>query len=128
MKTPLRAQGFALVEVLVSTLLFSIGVLGLLAMHAKSMQTSVDSEDRARAAILASQLASQMWAAETVSLDEATLSAWKTEVADTTRYGLPNGSGSVRVADSIATISVTWRAPWKANSDTNRYVTQVEIP
>jgi len=120
--------GFALVEVLVSVLLFSIGVLGLLAVHAKSSQTSVDSEDRGRAAILASQLASQMWASNSVSLDDSTISTWQTAVANTTGYGLPNGSGSVSVSDSIATITVTWRAPWKESSETNRYVTQVEIP
>lgn len=121
-------RGFALIEVLVSVLLFSIGVLGLMAVHAKSSQTSVDSEDRGRAAILASQLASQMWANNTVSLDDSTISTWKTQVANTTGYGLPNGSGSVSVSDSIATITVTWRAPWKGTSETNRYVTQVEIP
>lgn len=128
MKPHLRAKGFALVEVLVSALLFSIGVLGLLAMHAKSMQTSVDSEDRARAAILASQLASQMWAAESVSLEDNVITDWQQAVADTTGYGLPNGSGSVSVKDAIATISITWRAPWKGTDETNRYVTQVEIP
>lgn len=125
---PYRAKGFALVEVLVSALLFSIGVLGLLAMHAKSLQTSVDSEDRARAAILASQLASKMWAAESVSLDGSTITTWQQAVADTTGYGLPNGSGSVSVQNAIATISITWRAPWKSTDETNRYVTQVQIP
>jgi type IV pilus assembly protein PilV len=124
-KTPL---GMALIEVLVSAVLFSIGILGLLAVHARSAQYSGDSEDRTRAALLASELASSMWAQNSVSLDATTVSSWQTAVSNTSSGGLPNGSGSVAVNGSIATITITWQAPWKSSSETNRYVTQIDIP
>lgn len=120
--------GMALVEVLVSVVLFSVGVLGLLAVHSRSAQFSGDSEDRSRAALLASELASNMWAQNTVTLDATTIASWQSAVTDTSNGGLPNGSGSVSVNGSVATITVTWRAPWKSSSETNRYVTQVDIP
>lgn len=122
------SAGMALVEVLVSVVLFSVGVLGLLAVHSRSAQFSGDSEDRSRAALLASELASNMWAQNTVTLDATTISSWQSAVTDTSNGGLPNGSGSVSVSGSVATITVTWRAPWKSSSETNRYVTQVDIP
>ncbi len=120
--------GMALIEVLVSVVLFSIGILGLLAVHARSAQYSGDSEDRTRAALLASELASSMWAQNSVSLDTTTISSWQTAVSSTSSGGLPNGAGSVSVNGSIATITITWQAPWKSSSEANRYVTQIDIP
>jgi type IV pilus assembly protein PilV len=52
--------GFALVEVLVALLLFSIGILGLLGLQARSIATAGDAEDRSRAALIADQCVSQM--------------------------------------------------------------------
>lgn len=122
-------HGMALLEVLVSLTLFSLGVLGLVAVHAKAAQYSVDSEDRSRAAMLASQLASYMWAQNTLSIDSTTYATWQTAVADTTDGGLPNGSGSYTVTNSVAKITITWKAPWKTSSEqSNEYVTNVVIP
>ena len=54
-------RGTALLEVLVSVLLFSFGLLGLIALEAKAINFSVDSEDRNRAAVFANEIASTMW-------------------------------------------------------------------
>jgi type IV pilus assembly protein PilV len=123
------SQGFALLEVLMSIVLFSIGVLGLLILHAKAMQFSIDSENRSRAAVLANELAGKMWATGSVSLASGTITTWQTAVANTTSSGLPSGTGSVAVASSVATITVTWTTPWQSSSEqSHSYVTQVMIP
>lgn len=129
MKRKQRTGGFMLVEVLVSVVLFSIGVLGLLALHAHGSQTSSDSDDRMRAAVLASKIASDMWAENSTTATPSTYSAWQTAVADTTNGGLPNGAGVV-TPGSPATITITWSAPWRSGTGVQKsqYVTKVQIP
>ena len=46
----------ALIEVLVSILIFSFGVLGLIGLEASAINYSVDAEDRSRAALFASEI------------------------------------------------------------------------
>jgi type IV pilus assembly protein PilV len=123
-----RARGFTLIEVLVVLLLFSVGLLGLVGLQAKAMQVSVGSEDSTRAALLANELASQMWGANSITLDAGAIAAWNLRVADPTTAGLPNGAGTVAVAAGVATITVSWRAPQEPVTETHRYVTQVLIP
>jgi len=66
-----RQRGSTLLEVLVSVLIFSFGILGLVAMQVRATQYSVDAEDRNRAALLADDLAAQMRLARTVTLPTA---------------------------------------------------------
>ncbi|MES2936535.1 MAG: type IV pilus modification protein PilV [Pseudomonadota bacterium] len=53
-------RGFTLIEVLVSVLLFSIGILGAVGMQARSIRLSTDAQMRAEAAFLADQLLARM--------------------------------------------------------------------
>lgn len=119
--------GFMLVEVLVSVVLFSIGVLGLLAVHSRSAQASSDSEDRMRAAVLASQAASMLWAQDSTTSLPSDYSTWQTAVANTTDGGLPNGVGTI-TAGTPAYITITWSKPWKGTAQTSQYKTIVQIP
>ncbi|MBS1208095.1 MAG: fimbrial assembly protein [Proteobacteria bacterium] len=125
-RTCRRQAGVALLEALVSILLFSIGVLGVVALQAKASQFSVDSEDRSRAALLANQIVSQMWAQQSTSVDT---SSWQTQVSSSSR-GLPSGNGSVSVdSTGLATVTITWKAPWRKSAEqANSYVTKVIIP
>lgn len=128
-----RAQsGATLIEVLVSLLIFSLGVLGMLAMQAKSISYAVDAEDRSRAANLANEIVATMWAEGSAA--PSTESAWKTRVANPTSAGLPNATGTILTTTDTTTgikttkVTVTWRAPPKSASETNSYFTQVVIP
>lgn len=57
MKKPFhKAHGFSLIEVLVTLLLISIGIIGLVAMQARAIQYTQDSVQRNHAAMLASDL------------------------------------------------------------------------
>lgn len=120
-----------LIEVLVSLLVFLLGVLGIVALQAQAVQFSVQSEDRSRAALLANDLVSQMWTAQTTSLSSETLAAWKARLTDTQR-GLNSATGTVSAADSsgVVTITIKWKSIGASSADAaaNQYVTQVVIP
>lgn len=130
---PARASasqgGFTLIEALVALLLLSVGLLGIGALHARAVQFSVDAEDRNRAAVLANEIASQMWSTGSVSLSTTVEDAWKAKVSSATTSGLPNGAGEVTVASGVATIEITWRPPSRKSADgTFKYVTKVALP
>ena len=54
-------RGFMLVEALVAILVFSLGILGVVGMQARSVQMMTDATFRAQAAQHASELISEMW-------------------------------------------------------------------
>jgi type IV pilus assembly protein PilV len=120
-------RGLSLIEVLVVIVLFSFGLIGMVAMQAKAVQNSVSAEDSVRAALLANDITSEMWANGTINLPTATVTAWSAAVANTTARGLPNGVGTVTVVGTIATISVTWRAPHEPDGTVHTYTTQVQV-
>ena len=128
-------SGMTLIEVLVSILIFSFGILGMVGLLARASQFSVDAEDRNRASLLANEIASAMWTAGSVNkLSPADLASWQVRVANPQAGGLINGAGRVDVAGNgsgaVATIEVQWRHPGRKAGDqgsTNRYVTQVVI-
>jgi type IV pilus assembly protein PilV len=122
------ARGISLIEVLVVLVLFSFGLIGMVGLQARALQTSVGAEDSARAALLANDIASRMWGARSVTLDAAIVEEWNDRVADATQGGLPNGEGTVTVAGNVATIRVTWRAPHEPSTASHVYQTQVQMP
>lgn len=126
-----RQRGATLVEVLVAVLVFTAGVLGLVALQARATQVSIGAEDSARAALLAAEIASTMWNAGTVALPVATVTAWQARVADPAAGGLPSGAGTVVVnaAARTAEVTVTWRATSAAtDAPPSRYRTHVVVP
>jgi type IV pilus assembly protein PilV len=120
-------RGLSLIEVLMVLMLFSFGLVGLVALQARAVQVSVSAEDSQRAALLASELATTMWGRRTVQLEPALVAAWSAQVADSTRRGLPNGAGTVVVNGNVARITVTWRAPHEPVAVVHRYVTDVQL-
>lgn len=123
-----RHRGISLIEVLVVIVLFSFGLLGLVALQARAVQTSIGAQDSNRAALLANELVTQMWGQNTVNLPAAAVTAWNTRIANATSGGLPNGAGTVVIAGNVATVTVTWRPPHEDASREYRYVTEVLIP
>ena len=77
-------RGVSMIEVLVVIVLFSFGLIGMVGLQAKAVQASVSAEDSTRAALLANEIASAMWAANTVTLPTGDITAWNTRVADAT--------------------------------------------
>ena len=121
-------RGVSMIEVMVVIVLFSFGLLGMVGLQARAIQTSVSAEDNNRAALLAHELATLMWSNNTVSLPNTTITAWNQRVANATALGLPEGEGLVVVNGAVARITVAWRPPHQAEGDKRRYVTEVLIP
>jgi len=123
-----RSRGLSMIEALVAIVLISFGILGLASLMAKAVQFSVSAEDSQRAALLASEITTAMWGANSVTLTPAVVTAWAARVANPAVAGLPNGVGSVDVTANVARVTVQWRAPRAAVGEENRYVTDVVIP
>lgn len=125
-------RGVMLLEVLVSILIFSFGILGVVAMQTRAAQYSTNAEDRNRAALLANEMATAMLLRGSNDRGNAAVAAylpgWVARVADATGTGLPGGVGDVGARDvnGIATITVTW-TPTFGNGATQRFVTQVTM-
>lgn len=64
-----------LLEALIGILLFSIGILALIAMYANSATASADAQYRLEAANYAQRIVNEMWIGSTHSDDPAVLSA-----------------------------------------------------
>ena len=126
--------GVSLIEVLVSILIFSFGIVGLIGLQARALQYSTSAEDTTRAALLANELSATIIVSQTnprtALVPAAALAAWQLRVADTTNGGLPNGVGTVTpVNATTADITIEWRPPSAAATATpNKYVTQVIVP
>jgi type IV pilus assembly protein PilV len=122
----------ALIEALVSILIFSFGVLGLIGLQASAINFSEDAEDRNRATVLANEIASSMWLAGSVTLPAAQVTAWQTQAADPTHIGLPNGTVAI-TPTGVTTNSVDILITWKPHSDTaaqqtRQFTTRVILP
>jgi type IV pilus assembly protein PilV len=117
-----------LIEVMAALLVFSAGLLGLVALQARATQESIGAEDASRASLLANEIATTMWTQGSVVLDDDVVDAWAARVADTAGGGLPNGLGAVAVAGGVATVTVSWRPVGALDANMHRYQTQVVIP
>jgi type IV pilus assembly protein PilV len=92
-----------MVEVLVSVLLFSIGIIGLLRVLEVSVKDAGEIQYRAAAATLADETLGQMW------VDRANLASYA--VTDAPLNELPNGLETVAVDGNVVTITISWQAP-----------------
>jgi type IV pilus assembly protein PilV len=113
MHAPRHTQhGMTLIESLIAILLFSVGILALIAMYASSMSATADAQYRVEANNLANQLISRMW----VGVDRTnaatmttTLNSFATNTAgaDCNAFsgGLPGTEpGKTTVADWVNTL------------------------
>lgn len=137
-----RSGGFTLVEVLVTLLIVSIGLLGIAALHSFSMRNNYDSLLRSHASALASDITDRMRsnpAAVNVAGSQynvtfgerpagatraiADILEWKDTLADQ----LPEGDGQIAIDEAtwIVTISVQWGE--RDQADPMVFTTETEI-
>jgi len=118
---PLRERGFSLIEVLVSIVVLSVGLLGLAALQVSGLRVGQSSFYRAQAAQFATDMADRLranlGAARTcelaltdpsptgTSVCARDLAEWRTRLRT-----LPGGNGAVDVdlAQNLVTITVQW--------------------
>jgi len=128
-----RVRGFMLIEVLVSILIFSIGVLALVGLQAKMTRAQTASKVRADAAFLADELVGVMWSdLKNVALgqyDQNTCANyprcqdWQAKVSQS----LPSGNGSVQKVGTSAgavQITITWK---QGSDDTHTFSTTTNV-
>jgi type IV pilus assembly protein PilV len=117
---PARKQsGFMLLEVLVSILIFSLGVLALIGLQAKMTRAQTASKARADAGYLANELIGVIWS-DTAHLSSysstgcagyARCKDWQNKVA----ASLPGGVGAVTFTSASNKIDIT--ITWTQSSD-----------
>jgi type IV pilus assembly protein PilV len=90
---PTGQRGVALIEALISILIFSFGILGLIGLEAQAINYSVNAEDRNRAALFANEVATYMWVNDTTTPPAAQISTWQTNIslANNPQSGLNGG-------------------------------------
>jgi type IV pilus assembly protein PilV len=132
-----RSAGFTMIEVLVSLLVFSLGVLALVQIQGTAVRLSSDARDRAVATFLADQLLSRMLISDPTAAASfahkpggstacaptgsnsanAVVTGWLAEVAQQ----LPGASADLQqVVVNAATGEVTVRLCWQNGSDPAR--------
>ena len=121
--------GMALLEVLVSILIFSFGVLGLIGLEASAINYSVDAEDRTRAALFASEISRTMWLNGNVTVPAAQLATWQANIANTALgTGLPGGTVTITPTagtTNSADILIQWTPQTDKTATTRQLTTRV---
>lgn len=116
-RAPLGQRGSTLIEVLVSVMLFSVGVIGLLRALGTAVQDTGAIQYRSTAATLADGLVGRMW------VDRANLASYADD--DVAVPELPNGLRTVTVAGNVVTVDITWQAPGAANASSHQVVATI---
>lgn len=119
------ASGFTLIEVLISLIIISIGVLGLIGLQVSGLQANQSASNRSQAVLAASDMLDRMRAnrtaalgnaynismssntpTSTATLAQADLAEWFTRVEN----WLPAGDASIELdaATSVFTITLQW--------------------
>lgn len=109
-----RQLGGFMLESLIAMTLFSVGVLALVRTQAFAVTTTSGGKYRLDAAMIASQVVSELWVSGTATnvasfagtyADNST--SWGKRVTD----ALPGGSLDIAVVGTEVTLTVRWQAP-----------------
>ena len=143
-------RGYMLLEVLISMVIFSIGLLGLVGLYAATIKSNGDGKYRMDACYLASTLISQMLADDRrnlatlgtlyqggIGLNGSRYTAWRSDViaqlpgisasqnAPTVVFGnIIEGTAPPETSKRTVTINVFWQLP---GEDVHRYVVHTII-
>lgn len=133
--TPAKRAGFMLLEVLISVVIFSIGILGLLGLQANMAKAQTEAKARADASYLASELQGLMWSdlanlaqyqiqsGACTNTNNARCTNWVSKLGQS----LPSASSTVTVdtTNGDVSITITWQLPGGGLS--HRYQTMTTI-
>jgi len=128
-----------MIEMLVTIVLFSVALIGLMGVLAQARSLSTDAEDRNRAVVLANDLASQVILFRSSTLPTTFMSTWLANVASNPANGGLQGvvaatTGVTPGADPrVATITITWNSVNSQKlsglkTQTHSYTTSVALP
>jgi type IV pilus assembly protein PilV len=151
-KRPATSRGFVLLDALVAIVIFSIGIVGMVALQGSAMQLTGAANYRLDAALLADQVIAQMWASDLTTLQTnftgskksggAGYLAWMNNIDCTSSTavtgclpGVPSNPPIIQVVPETissssnveyqVTITVNWQAPGDSNA--HSYVSVTDI-
>ena len=120
-RTASRSGGMTLIEVLVTLVIISVGLLGVAALQLTTVRNNYDSFVRSQAAMLASDMLDRMRANRNRAAQYVVAIGTNADVStpegldtdrwrDTLAEQLPNGEGGIAydVTNQIVTISIRW--------------------
>jgi type IV pilus assembly protein PilV len=144
-----RQCGVVLIEALVSILVLSLGILGLIGLQGSLASATAEAKYRADAALLADQIISMMWADTRSNLStyahketgsncnfsgsasaNATVTKWigSSEDAGTLLAALPGTNGAQQIVvgrNNQVTVTLCWRAPHDSKTHMHTTVAQI---
>ena len=110
----MNARGFSLVEALVSVLILSIGLLGIAALHTKSLSGSHTAATRTQSVLLATDIAERM-RANRIAVDTSAASNYDTiAAADNSCRAVHFGHSHAAVACTPAQLAADDLFDWQA--------------
>ena len=126
------AAGIALIEVLISILILSVGILGMVGLQVSMTRAQGSAKFRADASYLTSELIGMIWS------DIPNIASYTTAPGSVCTYqrcadwvakvgqGLPAGQAqaTATAATGVVTMTVTWSIP---NEGTHSYVVETSI-
>jgi len=127
-----KQQGSALLEGLIAILIFSLGILSLVALLGASVKNTSDAKYRTDASLLANEVIAQMWTDDKALIgDYATgqpkFNTWKTRV----EAALPGASTAANAPTvtigngNRVTVTVKWQPPGESSAHTYMTVAQI---
>jgi type IV pilus assembly protein PilV len=139
-----KQRGSVMLESLIAILIFSMGILALVALLGASVKNTASAKYRTEASLLANQVIGEMWADDKTNAalvanygtaTGAQYAAWKTKVSQALpgvvdAAGDPPAGGenlpTIAVdSDNTVTVTVYWQAPGEA--DQHKYVAVTRI-
>lgn len=126
--TATRQRGLTLIESLVSLVIFSLGILGLIALQATAINMSTDAKYRADAAFLADQIIGIISVSDSTTLasfahkpsgtpclpsgtasSNASVTSWIAQVNSVFQGAAPLEQITVDVANRVVTVALCWK-------------------
>lgn len=123
-----------MLESLIAILIFSMGILALVALLGVSVKDTASAKYRTEASLLANQLIGEMWTgdksntaliADYGSATSVKYLAWKERVSNTLPGVAANAPTVAILDDNTVTVSVYWQAP--SDSGPHNYVAVTRI-
>ncbi|MCQ4346455.1 type IV pilus modification protein PilV [Pseudomonas stutzeri] len=100
-----RQHGVTLIEALITLLVLSVGLLGMAALQARSLQFNQDAHLRSQANVLLYDMAERCRALPGLGADfDGEHELWQAQVSEE----LPDGQGSADCAAGVCTLQVSW--------------------
>ena len=120
-----RQGGFTLIEVMVSILIFSFGVIAMVGLQAASIGNMIQGTYRTNASLLANRVLGQMM------VDKSNVASYADSAGtsfvpkklwlDDVKAALPNGGATVVISGSQVTVVVSWRNNNEPVADAHKY-------